>query len=155
MREALMLVPAAGFSYEKAAAIVRCAIGTIKSRVHRARWKLMEVLEMDAPRKFGPDHAISRQFMADGWRRTRVQKSATPSANRGLMRFHKAKRVSAIEAKWIIAEAPSSLSETIAICHDENWYDVRLMTKHELQEFVLDLLRGELAALQSGQMVPH
>jgi hypothetical protein len=71
------------------------------------------------------------------------------------MRFHKAKRVSAIEAKWIIAEAPSSLSETIAICHDENWYDVRLMTKHGLQEFVLDLLRGELAALQSGHMIPH
>ena len=65
-REALMLVAAAGFSYEEAAAIVGCAIGTIKSRVHRARWKLMEVLEMDAPRKFGPDHAISRQFMADG-----------------------------------------------------------------------------------------
>ena len=58
-REAHMLVAAAGFSYEEAAAIVGCAIGTIKSRVHRARWKLMEVLEMDAPRKFGPDHAPS------------------------------------------------------------------------------------------------
>jgi RNA polymerase sigma-70 factor, ECF subfamily len=65
-REALMLVAAAGFSYEEASAIVGCAIGTIKSRVHRARCKLMEVLEMDAPRKCGPDHAISRQFMADG-----------------------------------------------------------------------------------------
>jgi len=32
----------------------------------------MEVLEMDAPRKFGSDHAISHQFMADGWRRARV-----------------------------------------------------------------------------------
>jgi len=65
-REALMLVAAAGFSCEEAAAIVGCAIGTIKSRVHRARCKLMEVLEMDAPRKFGSDHAISHQFMADG-----------------------------------------------------------------------------------------
>jgi RNA polymerase sigma-70 factor, ECF subfamily len=65
-REALMLVAAAGFSYEEAAAIVGCAIGTIKSRAHHARWKLMEVLEMDAPRKCGPDLAISRQFMADG-----------------------------------------------------------------------------------------
>src|SRR5262249_62429855 len=28
------------------------------------------------------------------------------------------------------------------------------MTKHELHEFVLDLLRGELAALQSAHMIP-
>jgi RNA polymerase sigma-70 factor, ECF subfamily len=54
-REALMLVAAAGFSYEEAAAIVGCAIGTIKSRVHRARCKLMEVLEMGArPKNLDP-----------------------------------------------------------------------------------------------------
>jgi hypothetical protein len=44
----------AGFSYEEAAAIVGCAIGTIISRAHRARWKLMEMLEMNAPRKLDP-----------------------------------------------------------------------------------------------------
>ena len=42
-REALILVGASGFSYEEAAAICECAVGTIKSRVNRARtrlWKL-------------------------------------------------------------------------------------------------------------------
>ena len=36
-REALVLVGAAGFSYEEAAEISGCAVGTIKSRVNRAR----------------------------------------------------------------------------------------------------------------------
>ena len=36
-REALVLVGASGFSYEEAAEICDCAVGTIKSRVSRAR----------------------------------------------------------------------------------------------------------------------
>jgi RNA polymerase sigma-70 factor, ECF subfamily len=55
-REALVLVGAAGFSYEEAAGISGCAVGTIKSRVNRARGKLTELLGM-APREFGPDTA--------------------------------------------------------------------------------------------------
>jgi len=39
-REALILVGASGFSYEDAAAICGCAVGTIKSRVCRARDRL-------------------------------------------------------------------------------------------------------------------
>lgn len=41
-REALILVGAGGFSYEEAAAICDCAVGTIKSRVSRARVALGE-----------------------------------------------------------------------------------------------------------------
>ena len=41
-REALVLVGAAGFSYEEAAEISGCAVGTIKSRVNRARSKLTD-----------------------------------------------------------------------------------------------------------------
>lgn len=37
LREALILVSAAGLSYEEAAAVCKCAVGTIKSRVNRAR----------------------------------------------------------------------------------------------------------------------
>ena len=40
-REALVLVGAAGLSYEEAAKVCGCAIGTIKSRVNRARAKLL------------------------------------------------------------------------------------------------------------------
>lgn len=36
-REALVLVAAGGFAYEEAAAICGCAVGTVKSRVSRAR----------------------------------------------------------------------------------------------------------------------
>lgn len=43
-REALLLVGAGGFSYEEAAEICGCAIGTIKSRVGRARAALNTML---------------------------------------------------------------------------------------------------------------
>lgn len=44
-REALILVGAGGFSYEDAAAICNCAVGTVKSRVARARKSLISILE--------------------------------------------------------------------------------------------------------------
>ena len=43
-REALILVGASGFSYEEAAEICDCAIGTVKSRVNRARNRLADLL---------------------------------------------------------------------------------------------------------------
>jgi RNA polymerase sigma-70 factor (ECF subfamily) len=44
-REALILVGAGGFSYEDAAAICHCAVGTVKSRVARARRSLVALLD--------------------------------------------------------------------------------------------------------------
>ena len=46
-REALILVGASGFSYEETAEICGCAVGTVKSRVSRARSTLAEVLGLD------------------------------------------------------------------------------------------------------------
>jgi len=43
-REALLLVGAGGFSYEEAADIAHCAVGTMKSRVARARRSLEEMM---------------------------------------------------------------------------------------------------------------
>ena len=43
-REALILVGASGFSYEEAAEICGCAVGTIKSRLNRARLRLTQLL---------------------------------------------------------------------------------------------------------------
>ncbi|MDH4982008.1 sigma-70 family RNA polymerase sigma factor [Hyphomicrobium sp. D-2] len=43
-REALILVGAEGFSYEDAAAVAGCAVGTVKSRVNRARTRLNELM---------------------------------------------------------------------------------------------------------------
>jgi len=44
-REALILVGAGGLAYEDVARICECAVGTIKSRVSRARKALIEILE--------------------------------------------------------------------------------------------------------------
>ena len=54
-REALILVGASGFSYEDAASICDCAVGTIKSRVNRARRRLAELLSIEGAGDFGPD----------------------------------------------------------------------------------------------------
>ena len=54
-REALLLVGAQGFSYEEASEICGCAVGTIKSRVNRARTRLAELLMLDEDDELGPD----------------------------------------------------------------------------------------------------
>jgi RNA polymerase sigma-70 factor (ECF subfamily) len=54
-REALILVGASGFSYEEAANICGCAVGTIKSRVNRARTRLAELMAIETVDDFGPD----------------------------------------------------------------------------------------------------
>jgi RNA polymerase sigma-70 factor (ECF subfamily) len=63
-REALILVGASGFSYEEAAAICGCAIGTIKSRVNRARNRLATELSIEGAEDLGPDPAV-RAVIAD------------------------------------------------------------------------------------------
>jgi RNA polymerase sigma-70 factor, ECF subfamily len=58
-RTALLLVSASGLSYEEAAEICGCAVGTIKSRVARAREMLVELLDNNkpAPRRRTPARA--------------------------------------------------------------------------------------------------
>jgi RNA polymerase sigma-70 factor, ECF subfamily len=56
-REALLLVGASGFSYDEAAEICGVAVGTIKSRVNRARTLLAALLERDSADKFSPKPA--------------------------------------------------------------------------------------------------
>ncbi len=51
-REALILVGASGFSYEEAAATCGVAVGTIKSRVNRARNHLSEILGLTGEADF-------------------------------------------------------------------------------------------------------
>lgn len=46
-REALVLIGASGFSYDEAAKICGCAVGTIKSRVNRARQRLAATLGLN------------------------------------------------------------------------------------------------------------
>jgi RNA polymerase sigma-70 factor (ECF subfamily) len=53
-REALVLVCATGLSYEEAADVCQVAVGTIKSRIARARDRLVELLGEDAAFVGGP-----------------------------------------------------------------------------------------------------
>jgi RNA polymerase sigma-70 factor (ECF subfamily) len=46
-REALVLVGASGFSYEEAAEMCGCAVGTIKSRANRGRKRLAELMDLE------------------------------------------------------------------------------------------------------------
>ncbi len=52
-REALILIGASGLSYEEAAAVCNCAVGTMKSRVNRARNRLAELLTVSSGAEFG------------------------------------------------------------------------------------------------------
>jgi len=54
-REALVLIGASGLSYEEAASICHCAVGTMKSRVNRARHRLIELLSIGSSLDFAPD----------------------------------------------------------------------------------------------------
>jgi RNA polymerase sigma-70 factor, ECF subfamily len=62
-REAIILIGASGFSYEEAAEICHCAVGTMKSRVSRARTRLQQVLQVTGESDYGPD-AVSAQVTA-------------------------------------------------------------------------------------------
>jgi RNA polymerase sigma-70 factor (ECF subfamily) len=63
-REAIILVGASGLSYEEAAEICNCAVGTVKSRVSRARTRLGKLLGITDSSEFGPDsvatHVMNR-----------------------------------------------------------------------------------------------
>jgi len=59
--EALILVGASGFSYDEAAAICDIPVGTIKSRVNRARERLAELLVIDSAGKLGPNPATYKK----------------------------------------------------------------------------------------------
>ncbi len=54
-REAIILVGASGFSYEEAAEVIGCAVGTVKSRVSRGRERLAELMQVNASDRFGPE----------------------------------------------------------------------------------------------------
>jgi RNA polymerase sigma-70 factor (ECF subfamily) len=65
-REALLLVGAGGFSYEEAAEICGCAVGTIKSRVGRARAALSSMMEDgDMPKRTVDDARAHRAILEE------------------------------------------------------------------------------------------
>ena len=57
-REALLLVAAEGVSYEDAAQICGTNIGTIKSRINRARTRLAELMDFSSEEDLGSDRLV-------------------------------------------------------------------------------------------------
>lgn len=68
-REAIILIGATGLSYEEAAEICDCAVGTVKSRVSRARKRLSELLGVSDSSEYGPDgvstHVMNRPLVGN------------------------------------------------------------------------------------------
>jgi RNA polymerase sigma-70 factor (ECF subfamily) len=62
-REALLLVGAQGMSYEEAAQVTGVPVGTVKSRVNRARNRLAELLDLNSEVEIGPD-AVTKAAVA-------------------------------------------------------------------------------------------
>lgn len=65
-REVLIMVGATGMSYEETAEICGVAVGTIKSRVNRARTRLAELLGITSTSEIGPDRASLAVIQASG-----------------------------------------------------------------------------------------
>lgn len=79
-REALILVGAAGLTYEEAAEVCGCALGTIKSRVNRARVRLLKLMsEGDPAGGGGRSKRDGDAAEADDWNDRRQRRSPSPA----------------------------------------------------------------------------
>lgn len=64
-RQLLLLVGVAGVSYEDLAAAAGCPLGTVKSRVARARRELRRVIDAGAPRDEGRPHQAASTIVRE------------------------------------------------------------------------------------------
>jgi hypothetical protein len=71
------------------------------------------------------------------------------------MRYHKAIDITQVEARFIIDTSTSSKTNLIVIQHRGRWYDVRSLTRKELDDFIEDLMRRDVADVQAGCNTPH
>jgi RNA polymerase sigma-70 factor, ECF subfamily len=65
-RETLLLVGAEGFSYEETAQITGTNIGTVKSRVNRARGHLARLMGLAGTEEVEPDPVFAAVVMSEG-----------------------------------------------------------------------------------------
>ena len=64
-REAILLIGAEGLTYEETAVICGTKVGTIKSRVNRARKRLAELLGLEEIDEIGPDRVVQAALRDD------------------------------------------------------------------------------------------
>ena len=75
-REVLLLIGAEGLSYEEVAQIVGTNVGTVKSRMNRARARLAELLHVKDDDDLGTNPVIRAALAADAGRRVGLQQAA-------------------------------------------------------------------------------
>jgi len=71
------------------------------------------------------------------------------------MRYHKASEITKPEADSLIAVSGACVTDIIVISHGERWFDVRAMTRPEIEAFVADLAREEIAAENAKTALPN
>jgi RNA polymerase sigma-70 factor (ECF subfamily) len=69
-REALICIAMSGLSYEQAANICQCPVGTVKSRMNRARARLAKLLAIESADDLGPTRAMRAVLQPDPRRAT-------------------------------------------------------------------------------------
>ncbi len=74
-REVLLLIGAEGLSYEETAHIVGANVGTVKSRMNRARARLAELLHVKDDDDLGTSRVIRAALAADAGRRVGLQQA--------------------------------------------------------------------------------
>jgi RNA polymerase sigma-70 factor (ECF subfamily) len=65
-REVLLLIGAEGMSYEETAKIVGTNVGTVKSRMNRARLRLAELLHIESNDDLGSDRIVRAALDGQG-----------------------------------------------------------------------------------------
>jgi RNA polymerase sigma-70 factor (ECF subfamily) len=83
-REALILVAAGGLSYEEAAVIQHCEVGTMKSRVSRARQRLLAILSGETKRPLADRSSRAdptKELMAQYDRLISARVAGSPNGN--------------------------------------------------------------------------
>ncbi len=75
-REVLLLIGAEGLSYVETAQIVSTNVGTVKSRMNRARIRLAELLHLESDDDLGSDRVIRAALTVESHRPEAMQQAA-------------------------------------------------------------------------------
>jgi hypothetical protein len=71
------------------------------------------------------------------------------------VRYHKAIKIHGPEASYISSTLSASLNGSGVVGLNGKWYDVRSLTAEEVDAFLEDLLRADVASLEAERMTPH
>lgn len=116
-RDAIVLVCALGFTYGEAADICGCAVGTIKSRISRARAGLASALMPS--RAGGAPRQASRRSESASWRASRLSRGARRGSTSALRKAASACRGAAGSEAKKAAHVAADLTADVGALRDD------------------------------------